>query len=77
MRVIHDNFGSFQANTRELTVAVRNDEQLNNLWSFVTIAQGGMLSNIQQVLLPWKKKKRCILPQLRWSSMWRGYLIYF
>ena len=77
MRVIHDNFGSFQANTRELTVVVRNDEQLKNLWSFVTIAQGGMLSNTHKVLLPWKKKKRCILPQLIWSSMWRSYLIYF
>ena len=46
MRVIHDNFGSLPSNARELALAVRNDEQLNNLWSFVTIASGGMLSNI-------------------------------
>ena len=46
MRVIHDHFGSLLANARELAVAVRNDEQLNNLWSFVAIAQGGILSNI-------------------------------
>ena len=46
MRVIHDNFGSLPANVRELTIAVRNEEQWNNLWSFVTIDQGGMLSNI-------------------------------
>ena len=45
-RVMHDNFGSLPANMRELTLAVRNEEQLNDLWSFVTIAQGGMLSNI-------------------------------
>ena len=52
MRVIHDNFGSLLANARELSLAVRNNEQLNDLWSFVAIAQGGMLSNIHQVLLP-------------------------
>ena len=46
MRVIHDNFGSLPANARQLAVAVRNDKQLSNLWSFVTIAQDGMLSNI-------------------------------
>ena len=38
MRVIYDNFGSLPTIARELAVAVRNDEQLNNLWSFETIA---------------------------------------
>ena len=52
MRVIYDNFGSLPTIARELAVAVRNDEQLNNLWSFETIAQGG----IHEVLLPQKKK---------------------
>ena len=46
MHVIHDNFESLPANARELALAVQNDEQLKNLWSFVTIAQGGLLSNI-------------------------------
>ena len=45
MPIIYDNFGSLPANAWELAVAVRNDEQLNYLWSFVTIAQGSMLSN--------------------------------
>ena len=34
MPVIHDNFGSLPVNARELVLAVRNDEQLNNLLSF-------------------------------------------
>ena len=46
MQVIHNNFGSLPVNTRELAVAVQNDEQLNNLGSFIKIAPGGMLSNI-------------------------------
>ena len=32
----------------------RNDEELNKLLSGVTIAQGGLLPNIQAVLLPRK-----------------------
>ena len=31
MHVIHDNFVSLPANTRELALEVQNDEQLNNL----------------------------------------------
>ena len=46
MHAIHDNLGSLPANARELALAVRKDEQLSNLWSFVTISHGGMLSNI-------------------------------
>ena len=46
MHAIHDNFGNLPANVRQLTLAMRSDESLNNLWSFVAIAQGGMLSNI-------------------------------
>ena len=46
MRVIYDNFGIPLANTRELTLAAQNDEELNNLLSCVTITHGGMLSNI-------------------------------
>ena len=33
---------------------VRNDEELNKLLAGVTIAQGGVLPNIQAVLLPKK-----------------------
>ena len=40
MGLIHDNFESLPANIRELTLAVRNDEELNNLLPCVTIAQG-------------------------------------
>jgi histone H2A len=35
-------------------LAVRNDEELNKLLSGVTIAQGGVLPNIHNVLLPKK-----------------------
>ncbi|XP_067835248.1 histone H2A-like [Heptranchias perlo] len=39
---------------RHLQLAIRNDEELNKLLGGVTIAPGGMLSNIQAVLLPKK-----------------------
>ncbi|XP_057380205.1 histone H2A-like [Daphnia carinata] len=38
-------------------MAIRNDEELNKLLSGVTIAQGGVLPNIQAVLLPKKTDK--------------------
>ena len=43
---------------RHLQLAVRNDEELNKLLSGVTIAQGGVLPNIQAVLLPKKNEKQ-------------------
>ena len=54
---------------RHLQLAVRNDEELNKLLAGVTIAQGGVLPNIQAVLLPkksdkgqkWKDKDRVFL----------------
>ncbi|XP_067878260.1 histone H2A-like [Heterodontus francisci] len=44
---------------RHLQLAVRNDEELNKLLGGVTIAQGGVLPNIQAVLLP---KKTSAIP---------------
>ncbi|XP_073532914.1 histone H2A type 1-like [Phyllobates terribilis] len=41
---------------RHLQLAVRNDEELNKLMGGVTIAQGGVLPNIQAVLLPKKSE---------------------
>ena len=43
---------------RHLQLAVRNDEELNKLLSGVTIAAGGVLPNIQAVLLPKKNSDK-------------------
>ncbi|KAG1705778.1 4-hydroxy-2-oxoglutarate aldolase, mitochondrial [Nymphon striatum] len=52
---------------RHLQLAIRNDEELNKLLAGVTIAQGGVLPNIQAVLLPKKTEKNyhCILQQFK------------
>ena len=39
-----------------LIIVIRNDEELNKLLAGVTIAQGGVLPNIQAVLLPKKSQ---------------------
>ena len=39
---------------RHITLAVKNDEELNKLLGNVTIASGGVLPNIHAVLLPKK-----------------------
>ena len=41
---------------RHITLAVRNDEELNKFLSGVTVAAGGVLPNIHSVLLPKKSK---------------------
>merc|ERR1712080_575323 len=43
---------------RHLQLAIRNDEELNKLLAGVTIAQGGVLPNIQAVLLPKRSEKK-------------------
>ncbi|XP_072033010.1 histone H2A-like [Amphiura filiformis] len=43
---------------RHLQLAIRNDEELNKLLSGVTIAEGGVLPNIQTVLLPKKSSSK-------------------
>ncbi|GBB91903.1 hypothetical protein RclHR1_19340002 [Rhizophagus clarus] len=42
---------------RHLQLAIRNDEELNKLFRDVTIAEGGVLPNIHQSLLPKPSKK--------------------
>jgi histone H2A len=39
---------------RHITLAVKNDEELNKLFGGITIASGGVLPNIHAVLLPKK-----------------------
>ncbi|XP_050520743.1 histone H2A-like [Daktulosphaira vitifoliae] len=43
---------------RHIQLAIRNDEELSTLLSGVTIAQGGVLPNIQAILLPKKTEKK-------------------
>ncbi|KAF3782166.1 putative histone H2A-6, partial [Nymphaea thermarum] len=48
---------------RHVLLAVRNDEELGKLLSGVTIAHGGVLPNINPVLLPKKKEKEFMEPK--------------
>merc|ERR1739848_77116 len=43
---------------RHIQLAIRNDEQLSELLSSVTVASGGVLPNIHSVLLPKKSGKK-------------------
>ena len=43
---------------RHLQLAIKNDEELNRLLSHVTISQGGVIPNIQSVLLPKKSASK-------------------
>ena len=60
LALFHDIF-SWPSGVRDIFVpslisSARNDEELNKLMSGVTIAQGGVLPNIQAVLLPKKSQ---------------------
>ncbi|KGL74482.1 Histone H2A type 1, partial [Tinamus guttatus] len=46
---------------RHIQLAVRNDEELNKLFSCVTIAQGGVIPNVLPQLLP--KKTMSLKPR--------------
>ena len=48
---------------RHITLAVKNDEELNKLLGGVTIASGGVLPNIHAVFLPKKPEKQEMLHQ--------------
>lgn len=41
---------------RHILLAVKNDEELNKLLAGVTISEGGVIPNIQAILLPKKSK---------------------
>eukprot|EP01068_Selenidium_serpulae_P006152 Selendium_serpulae@DN42_c0_g1_i2.p1 len=43
---------------RHIQMAVRSDEELNKFFSGATIASGGVMPNIHDVLLPKSKKKK-------------------
>lgn len=54
-RASHDNKRQ-RIGPRHILLAVKKDEELNQLLAGVTISEGGVLPNIQSILLPKKTK---------------------
>ena len=48
---------------RHIQLAIRNDEELNRLMANTTIAEGGVLPNINPILLPSKSEKAGVKEQ--------------
>jgi hypothetical protein len=48
-----------------IQLSIRNDDELNKLFDHITIAQGGVLPNIHQSLLPKQIKKRKLVNNIR------------
>lgn len=59
---------------RHLQLAIRNDEELNKLLSGVTITQGGVLPNLQAILLP-KKTFVFLVIEAGWQTALRCLVI--
>ena len=55
---------------RHILLAIRNDEELNRLMANTTIADGGVLPNINPSLLPTKSKKSKEASQDVWEVKW-------
>jgi histone H2A len=60
----HDNKKS-RIIPRHIQLAIRNDDELNKLFGHITIAQGGVLPNIHQSLLPKQTKKSKLVNNIR------------
>ena len=56
-KVVDNDDEKTRITPRHITLAVKNDEELNKLLGGVTIASGGVLPNIHAVLLPKKAAK--------------------
>jgi histone H2A len=52
-----------------LQLAIHNDQKLNKLLGLVTIAQGGVLPNIQAVLLPKKTESQKVKSKCRATTV--------
>ncbi|KAK2640616.1 hypothetical protein Ddye_028411 [Dipteronia dyeriana] len=59
---------------RHIQLAVRNDEELSKLLGSVTIANGGVLPNIHQTLLPKKKVRDELMNKLQTNHICRNII---